>query len=149
MTKKTTQASKPVLHCNSHNATYDTMRKNQLIDYLQSIPGNPEVLLWNSFVSDWHSIKPCVTKLTKLDKKYFLESCRLERCIDTNDWEYQLTAEELQQAEESYSNHEYEHNESVCQKDLERKRYKQKQVIMLQGKPRGVKTWDRLGNIEY
>jgi len=121
------------------------MRKNDLITYLQSIKGNPEVLLWNGFVGDWHSIKPCITKLTKLDKKYFLESCRLERCIDKKDWNYQLTAEELKQYELSYARQAYEHNEFVYQEDLEQKRYKQKQVIMLQGKPRGVKTWDRLG----
>ena len=125
------------------------MRKNDLIAYLQSIKGNPEVLLWNGFVSDWHSIEPCITKLTKMNKKYFLEFRRMERCIDTKNWEYQLTAEELQQAEKSYSNHEYEYDEFVDQEDLKEKRYKQKQVIMLQGKPRGVKTWDRLGNIEY
>lgn len=125
------------------------MRKNDLIAYLQSIKGNPEVLLWNGFVSDWHSIEPCITKLTKMDKKYFLEFRRMERCIDTKNWEYQLTAEELQQAEKSYSNHEYGYDEFVDQEDLKEKRYKQKQVIMLQGKPRGVKTWDRLGGIEY
>ena len=73
----------------------------------------------------------------------------MEHCIDTKNWEYQLTAEELQQAEKSYSNHEYEYDEFVDQEDLKEKRYKQKQVIMLQGKPRGVKTWDRLGGIEY
>ena len=125
------------------------MRKNDLITYLESIKGNPEVLLWNGFVSDWHSIEPCITKLTKMDKKYFLELRRLQRCIDTENWEYQLTAEELQQAEKSYSNHEYEYYEFFDQEDLKEKRYKQKQVIMLQGKPRGVKTWDRLGGIEY
>lgn len=125
------------------------MRKNDLIAYLQSIKGNPEVLLWNGFVSDWHSIEPCITKLTKMDKNYFLEFRRMERCIDTKNWEYQFTAEELQQAEKSYSNHKYGYDEFVDQEDLKEKRYKQKQVIMLQGKPRGVKTWDRLGGIEY
>lgn len=125
------------------------MRKNDLIAYLQSIKGNPEVLIWNGFVSDWHSIEPCTTKLTKIDKKYFLESCRIKRCIDTKNWEYQLTAEELQRAEKSYSNHEYEHNVFVGQEDLKEKRYKQKQVVMLQGKPRGISTYDRIGGLKY
>lgn len=125
------------------------MRKNQLIDYLQSIPGNPEVLLWNPFVSDWHSITPCVTKLTKISKDYFMESCRLERCIDMQDFNYQLTEHEKIQAKQSYDNHCYEHAEFVEKADIERKRYKQKQVVMLQGKPRGISTYDRTGGLKY
>ena len=125
------------------------MRKNQLIEYLQSIPGNPEVLLWNSYVQDWHSIKPCVTKLTKLTKEYFMESCRLERCVDKQDFTYQLTEHEKKYFSQSYERQLYEHNEFVEKADLERKRYKQKQVVMIQGKARGIKTYDRLGDISY
>ena len=125
------------------------MRKNQLIEYLQSIPGNPEVLLWNAFVQDWHSIKPCVTKLTKLTKDYFMESCRLERCIDMQDFTYQLTEYEKKEAEQSYDNHCYEFNDFVEKADLKRKRFKQKQVVMIQGKSRGLKYHDRLGDVSY
>lgn len=125
------------------------MRKNQLIKYLQSIPGNPELLLWNAYVQDWHSIKPCVTKLTKLTKEYFMESCRLERCIDMQDFNYQLTEQEKKYFSQSYERQRYEHNEFVEKDDLERKRYKQKQVVMIQGKPRGISTFDRAGGIIY
>lgn len=125
------------------------MRKQDLIKYLQSIKGNPEVLLWNGFVGDWHRITPSTMKLSKLTKEYFMESCRLERCIDTKDWEYQLTEKELQYYAQSYARQVYEHNEFIEPEDLKRKRYKQKQVIMLQGKRRGIKTFDRIGDMEY
>lgn len=78
-----------------------------------------------------------------------MESCRLERCIDMQDFTYQLTEHEKIQAKQSYDNHCYEYSEFVEKADIERKRYKQKQVVMLQGKPRGISTYDRIGGLKY
>ena len=62
---------------------------------------------------------------------------------------YQLTEHEKKYFSQSYERHLYEHNEFVEKADLERKRYKQKQVVMIQGKPRGISTFDRIGGISY
>ena len=78
-----------------------------------------------------------------------MESCRLERCIDMQDLNYQLTQHEKIPAKKSYDNHCYEHMDFVEKADIERKRYKQKQVVMLQGKPRGISTYDRIGGLKY
>lgn len=32
------------------------MRKDKLIELLNSIPGNPDILLWNGYVEDWMDI---------------------------------------------------------------------------------------------
>jgi len=32
------------------------MKKNQLIEQLQKIKGNPEIKMWNDFVQDWMNI---------------------------------------------------------------------------------------------
>ena len=60
-----------------------------------------------------------------------------------------LTEQEILQAHKSYAEQPYEHNEFVLEEDLQRKRFKQKQVIMLQAKTRGIKTFDRLGDWSY
>ena len=125
------------------------MRKNDLISYLQSIDGNPEVLIWNGFVDDWHRIEPSVVKLTKIDKKYFFESYRLSRCLANEDLSYQLTPEELKKCELNYARHDYSHNELIYQEDIKQKQYKQKKVVMLQGKSRVVSTFDRIGGLFY
>jgi len=33
------------------------VRKNQLIEQLQKIKGNPEIKMWNGFVEDWTNIE--------------------------------------------------------------------------------------------
>lgn len=127
------------------------MRKNDLIKLLQDIKGNPEVLLWNGMVSDWmHIDKPVEGDLVKIDKKYFLESCRLELCQKLKNLNYQLSPEEIKDFEKSYRDyHNWEANEFVTEEDVKRKRYRQKRVLYLQTKKRGMNTFDRLGNIEY
>jgi len=35
------------------------MKKNQLIEQLQKIKGNPEIKMWNGYVDDWMNIQLC------------------------------------------------------------------------------------------
>lgn len=65
------------------------------------------------------------------------------------DFNYQLTEHEKKDFSQSYERQLYEHNEFVEKADLERKHYKQKQVVMIQGKSRGIRTFDRIGGISY
>jgi hypothetical protein len=126
------------------------MRKNDLIKLLQNIEGNPEVLLWNGMVGDWmHIDKPVEGYLVKIDKEQFIESCRLRECRDRNNWEYQFSKDELADVEKWYKRQEWEENHFVTEEDIKEKRWKQKRVLYLQAKKRGVSTFDRLGNIEY
>lgn len=126
------------------------MRKNDLIKMLQDIEGNPEVLLWNGMVGDWMNIdKPVESDLVKIEKGYFIESCRLRECRDRNDWQYQFSEDELADVEKWYKRQEWEDNKFVTEEDIKEKRYRKKRVLYLQAKKRGVSTFDRLGNIEY
>lgn len=127
------------------------MRKNDLIKMLQNIKGNPEVLLWNGMVGDWmHIDKPVESDLVRIDKDYFLETCRLAECKELGDWDHQLSPEEIKDCEKSYKNcHGWEDNAFVTEEDIKEKRYRKKRVLYLQAKKRGVSTFDRLGNIEY
>ena len=60
------------------------MKKNDLIKLLNTIEGNPDVALWNGFVGDYQDISKELVKgdLVKMSLDWYLEMCRIERCID-------------------------------------------------------------------
>lgn len=127
------------------------MRKNDLIKMLSQIKGNPEIVIWNGVARDWMAFGKLVeSDLVKIDKKYFLESCRLEECIRREDWNYQLSEQDIKDCEKSYKNsHDWEDNPFVTKKDIKEKRYRSKRVVYIEPKNRGISTFDRLGGIQY
>lgn len=128
------------------------MRKNKLIEMLNKLEGNPDIKLWNGYVQDWVDIENEIQKvrLVKMTKEYYIESCRLEKCRDKNDWNYQLTDKQQEYLNECYSNvQSWELNPYVDAEDIKNKRYKQTQVYIMQAKSKGVKTFDRAGSISY
>lgn len=127
------------------------MRKDQLIKLLQEIKGNPEVVLWNGYVGDYMHIDNLVkSDLVKIDKKYWIESVRLEECIDRGDFTYQLPEHEVKELIRRHENEiQWEFNQYVTEEDIDRNRYKHKRVVFIQAKKRGVKTFDSVGIIEY
>ena len=58
------------------------MKKNDLIKLLNSIEGNPDIVLWNGFVRDYQDISKELVKgdLVKISLDWYLETCRMERC---------------------------------------------------------------------
>lgn len=126
------------------------MRKNDLIKQLQELKGNPEVVLWNGHVGDYMHIGNLVeSDLVKIEQKHWLDMCLLEDRIDRKDWNYQMPAEEVQRLRKLYAEIPYEIDEYVSEEQIKQKKYKRKAVVFLQPKPRGIKTFDRLGGIEY
>lgn len=126
------------------------MKKSKLIALLNSIEGDPDVLLWNGLVGDWMDIGQLAEgDLVKMTLEYYLESCRLETCIDLKDWEYQLPAEEVKELTARHKKFPYEINQYVTLEDVKAKRYKIKRVQYIDAKLRGEKHTDRLGSIEY
>ena len=78
------------------------MRKNELIKLLQEIPGNPNVVIWNGFVEDYHHpTKPEVVEFRRIKKNFqavLVNAERMEKGQDPmteeeyrkypqNDWE--------------------------------------------------------------
>ena len=127
------------------------MRKNDLIKKLQSIKGNPEVVLWNGMVGDWMPLAdPTESYLTRCSKNYYVRAVEAEMKIKKNDWNFVLPEEEKTRLEKSHAkNNPWEHNEWVTQEDVDAKRQQVKNVIYINAKPRGIKTYDRLGGLEY
>lgn len=127
------------------------MRKNELIKQLQEIKGNPEVVLWNGYAGDYmHIDKPVQSDLVKITKEYWIRSVLNEECITRKDWNYQLPEAEIKELERRHRTElQYELGEYIPEEDIAKKRYKRKRVVFLQAKKRGIKTFDRAGDMEY
>jgi hypothetical protein len=128
------------------------MKKSKLIEILNSIEGNPEIKLWNGFVQDYVEIDPTPVEsvLTRMSLDYWLESCRLQDCIQLKDWSHQMPQEEIDQLKKNYRDVcKWEMNDFVKPEDVKSKYYKNKKVVILQAKIKGEDTFDRCGSIKY
>ena len=127
------------------------MRKNDLIKLLQTIEGNPDIVLWNSIVGDYQNISTKLVEgdLVKKTLKCYLEHNRMVRCLEENDWQYQLTNEEVEYLTNIYKTFDYEQDNYVTQEDIKEKRYRKKRVVYIQPKESGWTFFDRRIKIEY
>lgn len=127
------------------------MRKNDLIKLLQTIEGNPEIVLWNGFVQDYQDISKELVKgkLVKLTLDWYLETCRMKRCIDEKDWKYKLTQDEINTYKNYYKDFKYGQNNYVTEEDIKAKRYRVKKVVYLDAKLSNKTYHDRLGSVKY
>lgn len=128
------------------------MKKSKLIAMLNALPGDPDIKLWNGMVGDWMEIDPVLVEqdIVKQTLEHWLEMCRLEDCRDNNDPDYQMPQEEIAELTKRYPKlHQWEMNPYVTLEDVKEKRYTMKKVLIMQSKRRGVKTFDRMGDITY
>lgn len=128
------------------------MKKSKLIKLLQEIEGDPEIKLWNGFVGDWVDISPKVEKcdLVRMTQRYWLESIRLEECIDRKDWSYQLPVDEVATLKKKYKDVcKWEINGYVTSDQIDKKRYDVKTTYIIQAKIKGENTFDRIGEMSY
>lgn len=113
------------------------MRKNELIEKLNALPGNPEIVLWNGFVGDYHHIDAeliCVT-LVK-ESREFLASRGVSSAEDV---------------EAAFRDQEWDFPNEFLNNDEYKRWYgrHQKKVYVLNAKPRGKEAFDRLGPMRY
>ena len=128
------------------------MKKSKLIEMLNKIEGDPEIKLWNGMVGDWMDIdrELVPSDLVKQTLAHWLEMCRVEACKDRRDWDYQMPAEEVARLKKDYNKvNTWELNPYVTLEDVQEKRYSLKNIYILNAKTKGVKSFDRLGEIDY
>lgn len=65
------------------------MKKNKLIELLQTIEGNPDIYLWNGFVGDWVDIDPNFVEdyLVKESVEHKFNCLKMEWCRDNSTFE--------------------------------------------------------------
>jgi hypothetical protein len=128
------------------------MKKSKLIEMLNQLEGDPEIKLWNGMVGDWMDISRELvpSDLVKQSLEHWLEMCRIEECRNRRDWDYQLPAEEVARLKKDYNKvNTWELNPYVTLEDVQEKRYKLKNIYILNAKTKGVTSFDRLGDVSY
>lgn len=130
------------------------MRKNKLIELLQSIEGNPEILLWNGYVGDYMDIDKDLAErsLVKMTFPHYVNTIWMEELRDNPElgWDHKFSDEKMLSLKKSYKQYiKWEFNEYVYTEDIAEKHYMEKQIVLINSKPRGVKTFDRWGDISY
>lgn len=65
------------------------MKKSELIKLLETIDGNPEIVLWNGYVEDYMNISNKVTKLTLVKEtvEFIKENLIAEWCSRHQTWD--------------------------------------------------------------
>lgn len=115
------------------------MKKNELIELLSQMKGNPDVVVWNGFVEDWMPLgKPEKASLVQQSKKKSLHFHNLRRI--NKGLEPETDASKMAPSEWTFGERKLEGVEIYDKK---------KNVIMLVMRKRGISTFDRMGDIEY
>jgi hypothetical protein len=128
------------------------MKKNKLIELLQSLEGNPDIVLWNGFVGDWMDIDATLVEgsLVKQPFAQYHMHVEFEEKRDRKDFTYTMPEAEITDLKKSYAKYcVWESNDFVTRDDIKAGRYLEKKVFYINAKLRGVSTFDRHGTIEY
>ena len=120
------------------------MRKKDLIKILESIHGNPEIMLWNGIVEDVMHIKNITPKLMEKTKfSYYEKGCKLEAYKDGSP---EPTLDELKENYKKYAS-KFELVDPYF--PINKKMYTYKTVYVIDAKPSGKVNYGRGGNISY
>ena len=124
-----------------------SMRKNQLIELLQKVKGNPEIVMWNGYVEDFQPLenKLYPTTLFKTTFEYFKSTFNLERVQRGLS---PLSENEVKKIYDVQGRHDWELY-SYYPPNVDDKRYRKKTVIMLEPKLRGLGSIGRDTTLDY
>ncbi len=130
------------------------MKKNQLIEQLQKIKGNPEIKMWNGYVDDWMNIQLCEQEFVKESEDFIRWSIEMAWKERNQKWEIpeeaQIRIEEV--IKERLKDREWElPNQYLQTKEDEERWYgkNKKKFVLINGKTRGKSIEDRLGKVSY
>lgn len=127
------------------------MKKNDLIELLNNIRGNPDIMLWNGLVEDFMDIgELSETYLVKQTFDHYVAIVELEEKCTRNDLDFHYSEEAVKDLRSSYRKYvRWESNSYVTEEDVSSKRYNKKLIIAIDAKRKGCTYVDRLGSIDY
>ena len=130
------------------------MKKNQLIEQLQKIKGNPEIKMWNGYVDDWMNIQLCEQEFVKESEDFIRWSIEMAWKERNQKWEIpeeaQIQIEEV--IKERLKDRQWELPNQYLQTEEDEKRWygkNKKKFVLINGKTRGKSIEDRLGKVSY
>lgn len=142
------------------------MKKNKLIELLQNIKGNPDIYLWNGYVSDFVDIEKELVEmiLVKTSKDWLKRHITFEYVRDADKFQgvamedrfLNLSEEDHlhidQITETTYKRYHSgweERNPNVSTEDFSDWYSAKKKAYILNAKIKGKRIFDRLGNMDY
>lgn len=128
---------------------------------LESIKGNPEIMLWSSLVGD---VVPISSKMEEIE--LYKDSLEYKQKVYENEYILSLKNGELtdlpdetefheklkslrQEAEAAYKKEKYEYRLYMNEKLIKSGTLKKKKVVVMQPRIVGKSSWDRFGEIKY
>ena len=128
---------------------------------LESIKGNPEIMLWSSLVGD---VVPISSKMEEVE--LYKDSLEYKQKVYENEYILSLKNGELtdlpdetefheklkslrQEAEAAYKKEKYEYRLYMNEKLIKSGMLKKKKVVVMQPRIVGKSSWDRFGEIKY
>lgn len=129
------------------------MRKNELIALLNSIKGNPEIVMWNGYVEDYQPIGSAEEyTLYKEQKSHIAECVLLRKMRDADIFDcVTLSEQDLALVDRLDKERQWEFPNQFFTEEEVKRVYgnRKKRVVMLNAKRRNKSTFDRLGGIHY
>lgn len=126
------------------------MKKNKLIEILNNIEGNPDIFLWNGMVGDFMDIDPqvCENYLSRQKFKDYCDFCEMRDARDENRaYNFNFSEDQIKEFKNDYNKYiKWEYNQWMAEDNDD---YNKKTIYLINAKPRGISTWDRLGKISY
>ena len=123
------------------------MKKNQLIEQLQKIKGNPEIKMWNGYVDDWMNIQLCEQEFVKESEDFIRWNIEMAWKERNQKWEIpeeaQIQIEEV--IKERLKDRQWElPNQYLQTKEDEERWYakNKKKFVLINGKTRGKSIED-------
>ena len=122
------------------------MRKNALIEYLNTLPGNPEIAIWNSIVGDYQIVGEATTLEIVKESREFVW-----RCLEGEALRDQTPMPTLADLKEAMRYRKWDLPNSFVKPEDYPKWYgnNRRTLVVLDPKSRGEETWDRMGTMEY
>ncbi len=129
------------------------MRKNQLIEQLQKIKGNPEIKMWNGLVEDWMNIEIVECELVKRCAEHIRFCIEMEWKRQYKSWEIPADVQQHldQIIKEQIKTEEWEFPNRYLDEKGEKEWYgkNRKKVVIIESTKRNKSVYDRLGEISY
>lgn len=121
------------------------MKKSKLIKLLNSIDGDPDILFWNGMLEDYQDFDstPIRCELYKQSFDFYKKIVELERRQRLNDYNYTLSDTEIDILRVKYKKQQWQTNDYITDDDIKDKKYKRKNVMVLNARPRNQKFFSR------
>ena len=131
------------------------MKKNKLIELLQQVEGNPDIYLWNGFVSDWMDINPdfIESDLVKECVGFKFDCLKMEWCQDNNTFD--IPSEVLKVLHETAMKLAAKEKWDFPNRYVDVSEFKRwygkskKRIVLIDAKRRGNTYSDRQGDMKY